>query len=427
MHIDNPRISLTYISSGDDTSSKVIRRLVRFDLPFLIHVTDSFQEASNLSGFVEVNTPFLASVQTDKIKLRFLKKSCNSQDKLINDISYFSNEFFGNTSKNTSYTSVIAEIENVNKISFSNTIKLDKTHENANDSNVFINKILYALNSFLISYKIKYLKYYIPKITSHSIGLFYVKELLEDGGVFDIPIIRNFGGPTSFHQPVDLDSEKQIQGDLDNGYENYLHELFAELWHKLLLQSWRSAAIDSAILFEAWLVPFLKSLYAKKGLSKTTIKNKFKTGDLNFPMGISEICQKLVEDASGYAFQNSSFYEDLINKTINLRNKLVHGVLLTASKDQAYDSMNIVIAAIDEINTFAAISPITKAIDAGTLIVPKEGIIIDIPDFPFPDASKLEPHLSIPPKKVVIKPLPNGRTEMLLHGFKEAPGYYKMP
>ena len=56
------------------SNSVVVRRVVKFDLPFMILVDDSFQDADNGMGFVEINTPFVVSVLSYSIILRFKKK-----------------------------------------------------------------------------------------------------------------------------------------------------------------------------------------------------------------------------------------------------------------------------------------------------------------------------------------------------------------
>ncbi|MET4073548.1 hypothetical protein [Hymenobacter sp. UYCo722] len=189
--------------------------------------------------------------------------------------------------------------------------------------------------------------------------------------------------------------------------------------------------INSVVLLEALLTPFLEARYKGQGLSKTAITKKFKTGyrtmpegiaelckslaredangaieegaaynqmiqtatesieslfragEKHYPMGISEICEKLVPEVTGQAFKGTDVYKNLATNAIAIRNQLVHGERIDVSEEEAQLCAWSVIKAVGVINALALIKEAREAMPHGELIMP-------LPAHPYPYITKAE-------------------------------------
>ena len=274
---------------------------------------------------------------------------------------YLQAEFIGSVSKNVSFSEVLVEF-----IELRDTTPIGSVANPDPRSAALPTAVIEGLNAFLRYYRINNIKYYIPRVTDHTITIFGLFEQHENGTTSNNLLHRLFERSIPFENTIGDSEEQKIRQALKTGERNYIHELYSEVWNKLALQDWRLAIIDSIVLLEAWLTPYLKEAYRQKGLSNSVIKEKFKTGEKHYPMGISEICQTLIEDATGYAFQGVPQHEELVQRAINPRNKLVHGTKLVATGDEAYKCIHSVIAAVALINAVPKINAFLAGHPVGT-------------------------------------------------------------
>jgi hypothetical protein len=115
------------------------------------------------------------------------------------------------------------------------------------------------------------------------------------------------------------------------------------------LREYRIAAIEVAVLFETWLGKHLRQLYkAQTNLhSDAEIEDKFLKNDrYRTPQSISYQASTLIEDASGYKFQDTTEFTEWKTKTTNLRNDIVHGKKHKVSRLESEESYQAVINAI---------------------------------------------------------------------------------
>ena len=112
-------------------------------------------------------------------------------------------------------------------------------------------------------------------------------------------------------------------------------------------------------------------------------------------MGISEICEKLVFDATGFDFKTTVPYQMLIEKAISPRNKVVHGTKLTATSQEAHASFNSVLNAIGAIHFTAPVISMTNKLVLNRSLVPPEGLLMHMPPFPLPESSPVEPNHTV--------------------------------
>jgi len=115
------------------------------------------------------------------------------------------------------------------------------------------------------------------------------------------------------------------------------------------------AVVESTIMFESWIVPFLRFIYKDKHKSSNKqidklfqkkIKNEETDEDMYTPVFISEIIERIVYEATGFAFHLVPEYISL-KETITLRNNLVHGKKKDAvTRRQAWNAYDSVKASI---------------------------------------------------------------------------------
>jgi hypothetical protein len=179
-------------------------------------------------------------------------------------------------------------------------------------------------------------------------------DLFEDQGYSTYQIIRHWEQPIPFSKSLPSDLENSIRKMcLENTQVDLNKILLHEAWNKIVLREWRLAVINSVILFESWLTPFLEDAYRLQGVTDGDIKAKFKTKEAKSRdrkhLGIAEIIQTLVLDAIKYDFKNTNEYDDVFNKSILLRNSIIHKSKLDVTPIQARECIHAVLKAIDAI------------------------------------------------------------------------------
>ncbi|UOR07470.1 hypothetical protein MUN82_10310 [Hymenobacter aerilatus] len=322
---------------------KVVNRLLRFDLPFVVMVKDSvndhdlqewdkqFKQGNDITvksaytptsvhvqeSPVYIPTEFIEpySVVTSIgiVKIGFLRRNNPELPLKLH------HEFYGSVSKALSFTTVYVEFDDIYT-----SLPLNSDDDNeGNNTDILVDGAMEALNKFLVIYKIINEKHYIPQLTTYGIGKYQFLDVDENDNSLITQVLKHYGTPVSFEDTHDYQTELFLRNGLLDNHEfaTYIR-IYQDVWYKITTHDWRMAVADSLILFESWIRPYLHKIYTEKGLSKNAIKNKFKVN--GNPMFITDIAAILVEDATGYAFQDSREYADLLNKAIKVRNKVIH-------------------------------------------------------------------------------------------------------
>ncbi|MBC6605617.1 hypothetical protein H8B13_02170 [Hymenobacter sp. BT188] len=365
-----------YTLSGGKAPSavKIIQRKLTFDLPFVIMVDDNFGNgliqsyyrgerkfnrtaveiaksttidltpAHNFPNQTPLDTPPPYLVNTDKygmVRITLLKVNSDGIEGELKD-----KEFMGSVSKGIGFTCVMIEFG-------SDTFNIDisSDHRPVHDMTL---AGMEAFNVFLLNYKLIANKLYIPSVTVHTVGKFLLIDLHEDRSVSLTHIARQWEQPIPFAKTIPLELDKELRNSCLNAGEIDLFSVLRhEAWNKIVLQEWRMAVINSLILFESWLTPTLQEIYELKGLDEGKIKRKFKTDAPKSKdrkhLGITEIAETLVLDAIRYDFKKTAEYDNLLNKSIIVRNSIIHRSKLDVSQKDAYECIHSVMNAISAI------------------------------------------------------------------------------
>ena len=355
------------------SSDKIISRKLIFELPFVIMVEDNLgngliqsyhrgekkypqtasdKEKSTTIDFtpshnfpnqtaLDSTPPYVVNSKYGLLRISLLKVNSEGLSEHPLD-SALDHEFMGSISKSLGYTCVMVELsESTHSIDFS-------VEEN---QKVFLPEVIEAFNKFLLYYKLLSNRLYIPSVTIHTIGKFTLVDLFENQSTQHLIFFRCWEQPVPFSKVIPKDIDKTIrQWCMNDQQVDLFSVLRYEAWNKIVLQEWRMAVINSVIWLESWITPTLQDMYALKGLDSGQIKAKFMTDEPKKKdrkhLGILEIIEKLVMDATRFDFGKTSEFNDVKHNAIILRNSIIHRSKLDVTQQDAYACIHAVSNAI---------------------------------------------------------------------------------
>jgi len=356
-------------------NANVIDRYIYFDVPFVVMVKDGFkglirEDGKRICQIIDNAEPYIVPTKTEigDIKLFFLKRTNLGMNNINLNLNNFdlsdlnkqliderskrllNHELFGNLSKNISYSTVLVRFpEEAYKI---------QLFENESNQTWVREAIIEALNKFLIKYKYLFGRFYIPKVTTSNINAFHMMESFDNGKSLESTFHVYYGSPISFEDTSEENNDNILRSDLRNeeGLKFY-DRMKLEVLHKIFLEDFRMAVIESAIWLESWIIPFLKEIYKKRGNGKDKIERIFSqtvkdfetNSDKRVNIFISDVLKTLVHQTIKFPFQDTDEYK-AVKKTLKLRNELAHGEEVEVTREQAINAVQSVIDTIEVIN-----------------------------------------------------------------------------
>jgi hypothetical protein len=331
--------------------SKPLERILLFHLPFALSTLEGFvaneQDGDSLATTKPVNgnafdvlistEPYAEKVNgsTMIVPLRFAHRNHVSITRLeVTGTAMFGGDSLGKLS----HTVVIARIDARN-------IPDDFKWDNG----LYCDLATDAVNRFVEHYKIESglpMRYvaHITRVTASMIMRFEILTIFDKRENY----IEEYSDINGFMIGV---LNEQVYHKLNsllstNAEPPIIESYYLQIENSLMVKNWRAAAIDCAVLFEAWLTPALKAIYKSQKLKSADIKNKFKTGEKHEPMPLGQIIAEVIQDATGFTFQETPECEELLVHSITLRNHIVHGRKFAVSGNEAQRSYAAIKAAI---------------------------------------------------------------------------------
>lgn len=223
-----------------------------------------------------------------------------------------------------------------------------------NDTTFFIDTSVDAINKFIAHYKVIANRFYIRPITPSLIHEFYIvtdfsnKEI--ETHTYYAPSSRALHG---LGGSITDDEDNILREALTNEEEPPLLEtLELEINDKLDLREWKLAVIEASVLFETWLSLHVRSLFKAVGHPDEEIDDKFYRNDNNkTPLTAYAIAKNLINEATGYDFENTQEFTDWCTYSKDLRNNIVHGKQHSVTRDEAIKCCDSVKLAIEKIHT----------------------------------------------------------------------------
>jgi len=348
-------------------TAKLVDRYMYFDLPFVVMVEDGFkglirEDGKRICQVIDNAEPYIVPTKTEigDIEFFFLKRTnlginninLNLNNFDLSDLNkhlldegikrLLNHELLGNLSKNISYSTVLVRFpEETYKIQlFENELNQTWVRE----------AIIEALNKFLIKYKLLRGRYYIPKVTISNVNTFHLMESFDNGKSLDSTYHAYYEKPIPFEDILEESRDNRLRYDLRNEEGvKFNDKMQLEIRHKIFLEDFRMAIIESTIWLESWLYPFLKSIYQKRKMSKAkidkifsqTVKDHETSVEKRVNIFISDVLKTLVNQTIRFPFQDSDEYK-AVKKTLKLRNDLAHGEEVEVTREQAINAVKSV-------------------------------------------------------------------------------------
>lgn len=204
----------------------------------------------------------------------------------------------------------------------------------------FVEVAVNTVNRFLEHYKVICKRPYIRPVTPAVIQEFRVGTGLSDGQTKWQEFSTGTGPAIGLGGAIGDDEDKQLREVLLKFEPPPVEDMLdIEIIDHLDLREWRLAVIESAVLFEAWLIRFLRDYLKNTGISQADIDSKF-VNTSGIPHSITRVATRTLKNETGFNFQITTEYNDWSLKVRDPRNEIVHGKRFDVGRDDAYAAYN---------------------------------------------------------------------------------------
>ncbi|GAA1858259.1 hypothetical protein GCM10009836_43070 [Pseudonocardia ailaonensis] len=203
------------------------------------------------------------------------------------------------------------------------------------DPAYFSNLAVDAINHLISHYRVIADAPWINPVTSEMLGEFQVETIYSDRSAECFAYGASAGPLEGFGSALDANRDHALRiAAASVGPPEMSLALDVNVRNNLDLRDWRMAAIESAVMFEAWLIPALKTRLAVNGIQDPDIDSQFRKPD-GFPRSITHVAKKVVKEACGLDFEATTEFTEWTRNVCDIRNALIHGSRIDATPDEA--------------------------------------------------------------------------------------------
>lgn len=229
--------------------------------------------------------------------------------------------------------------DRVGRISFSSVKAMfdleqfDEVHHA--DAAHFVELAVDAVNHFIAHYRVIADRPWVNAVTPQMLGDFQFETVYDDNTRDSYTYGASNGPLEGFGGAIAQESDQALRVAVGAQAPPPIHAtLDANIRNNLDLRDWRMAAIEAAVLFEAWLVSAVKARLAVNGLQAADIDARFSRPN-GVPHSVTHIAKTLVHEACQLDFQTTVEYADWATHARDVRNELVHGLRIDVTRNEA--------------------------------------------------------------------------------------------
>lgn len=218
------------------------------------------------------------------------------------------------------------------------------------DASHFVELAVDAVNHFIAHYRIIANRPWINAVTPQMLGDFQFETVYEDGTRDSYAYGASNGPLDGFGGAIAQESDQALRAAVGDQTPPPIDAtLDANIRNNLDLRDWRMAAIEAAVLFEAWIVPAIRARLVANGLSTADIDARFSRPN-GVPHSVTHIAKTLVYEACQLDFKSTVEYADWAAHARDVRNELVHGSRIDVTRNEAVRAYQSVRGAMALIN-----------------------------------------------------------------------------
>lgn len=303
---------------------EVAAEWVRFKIPYIIQVEDSFEENENAR--------FRSQIDGVPAELRFKKEAHDGEERDRPGMMFGQVE--GDRLGNVSYTKVIVGLDQ----QFLTTLpdELQSNFEGVKEGGRtkwlknldgreghIIRTAVDHVNQFLEVYRASLGYYWIRGINPSEVVYFMRTTVPQDGDEFNHGSMYPRGGLTPGTSTINEEGHDTIQARLQTEHKVPITiSLRLDAQDKLDLGEYRLAVITAGTMFEAFLKDGLKDLMAAEGMSDAEIVAVFvDNGDYT---RITTLAKETVPKTLHFDFEATDEFKAWDEQTRKMRNRVVH-------------------------------------------------------------------------------------------------------
>lgn len=226
----------------------------------------------------------------------------------------------------------------------------DFKEEVINESEKWVDMTLEVVNFFINCYRYIYQKPSVHCIMKSEIQRFHFNDILSDGKETENEWGTSDGPGLAFVKTDKTEEDNDLRDMLQTSKGPNYYQIFRlDVMRLLSAGETHLAVILSEVMFENWIYSYLDKKYKEIGLSQTEFEEKLLDKHGNHK-SITRIVEENIQDVSGYKFKETHLCKDWKIKTRNKRNDVVHKGLYRIPNEEAKEAFLAAIHAIQEIS-----------------------------------------------------------------------------
>jgi len=214
----------------------------------------------------------------------------------------------------------------------------------------WISYALAAVNHFIEHYRVICKRHWVYPVTEAIIQHFSIGTETPDGEITYQTYMGSTGPMQGFGGAIPKEE--------DDFLRNAVHQpsppgvratLYQEVFSHLELGRYRLAVVETAVLFEAYIMSLLTTYLTDQGRTNEEIDSVLYRGG-GRPHDVEHLAKIVVREQTGFKFNDTLEFKEWKEKVSRLRNEVVHGRRFDITEGEAVEALRVVDAAAKVIN-----------------------------------------------------------------------------